>query len=284
VQDSARQIEPLQLPARERGRARVTARRQADNAERRLLLADQRQAENERLARGLLPRLAVGERGVASATRYRPGGQDALLGGDFFDAVQLADGTVRAVIGDVCGHGPDEAAVGVALRIAWRALVLSGLSASEVLRGTDRVLRHERPDPYTFATVCDLTVAPDGRRAGVRRHGHHPPLLVAPVVGWMDATAPAPPLGSFDHADATPSEVALPDGWAVLLTTDGLHEARSGDARVGEAGLVEAVATIGGWAEDPGRAMDELLEWVTEADRTHLVDDVALLWLGATRP
>jgi len=199
--------------------------------------------------------------------------------------VQLADGTVRAVIGDVCGHGPDEAAVGVALRIAWRALVLSGLGPAEVLRGIDRVLRHERPEPYTFATVCDVTVPRGGGRAVVRRHGHHPPLLVAPVVGWMDTTSPAPPLGSFGPADAAANEVLLPEGWALLLTTDGLHEARAAAGeRVGEAGLVDTIAAIDGWSDQPGRAMDELLDRVTESDRTPLVDDVALLWLGATPP
>jgi serine phosphatase RsbU (regulator of sigma subunit) len=104
------------------------------------------------------------------------------------------------------------------------------------------------------------------------------------MAGWMDATTPAPPLGSFDHGDAAAAEVDLPEGWALLLTTDGLHEARRGRGRVGEAGLVAAVGALGGWADEPGRAMDELLDWVTESDRHHLVDDVALLWLGAMPP
>jgi hypothetical protein len=42
--------------------------------------------------------------------------------------VQSADGTVHAMVGDVSGHGPDEAALDVTPRIAWRALVLSSWS------------------------------------------------------------------------------------------------------------------------------------------------------------
>jgi serine phosphatase RsbU (regulator of sigma subunit) len=43
-------------------------------------------------------------------TRYRPSRTNALLGGDFYDVVQTPDRTVHIVIGDVAGHGPDEAA------------------------------------------------------------------------------------------------------------------------------------------------------------------------------
>ena len=41
---------------------------------------------------------------------------------------------VHLVIGDVCGHGPDEAALGVCLRIAWRTLILGDAAADAVLR------------------------------------------------------------------------------------------------------------------------------------------------------
>ncbi|HEY8545555.1 MAG TPA: response regulator, partial [Acidimicrobiales bacterium] len=95
-------------------------RRRAELDARRLLTAAHREAENARLARGLLPLLDV-DGPVAVATRYRPGA-DALLGGDFYDALVTPDGHLRAVVGDVCGHGPAEAALGVALRIAWRTL------------------------------------------------------------------------------------------------------------------------------------------------------------------
>jgi serine phosphatase RsbU (regulator of sigma subunit) len=162
--------------------------------------------------------------------------------------------------------------------------VLSGLAPEAVLRGIDRVLRHERVDPYSFATVCDVTIAPYGETVVVRRHGHHPPLLVAPVVGWLESTTPATPLGAFDHTDAAAIEVPLPPGWAMLLTTDGLHEAPSAAGRLGEDRLVDAVAAIDGWLAAPEKAMDDLLNVVTEAEAAHLVDDVALLWLGATNP
>jgi CheY-like chemotaxis protein len=79
-----------------------------------------RAQENSRLERGLLPTPLLHDGGLDVIARYLPGREQALLGGDFYDVVQTPDGTVHALIGDVSGHGPDEAALGVGLRIAWR--------------------------------------------------------------------------------------------------------------------------------------------------------------------
>ena len=85
---------------------------------------------------------------------------------------------MHLLIGDVSGHGPDEAALGVALRIAWRALVLAGLSTADVLRGVEQVLLAERNDDERFATVAMVSLSPDltaGRRRAVRPPA---PLLI----------------------------------------------------------------------------------------------------------
>src|SRR5450759_3128449 len=84
--------------------------------------------ENARLERGLLPTPLLRTDQMEVVTRYQPGREQALLGGDFYDVVETSDGTVHAVIGDVSGHGAAEAAVGVCLRVAWRSLVLAGTS------------------------------------------------------------------------------------------------------------------------------------------------------------
>ena len=82
--------------------------------------------ENSRLERGLLPSPLLSDPRLTVATQYRPGGGQMLLGGDFFDVVEVADGWVHTVVGDVCGRGPEEAALGVCLRVAWRTMVLAG--------------------------------------------------------------------------------------------------------------------------------------------------------------
>jgi DNA-binding NarL/FixJ family response regulator len=69
-------------------------------------------AESSRLERGLLPSPLLAGSPVRAHTFYRSGRTRAVIGGDFFDAVLGPSGTVHAIVGDVCGHGPDEAALG----------------------------------------------------------------------------------------------------------------------------------------------------------------------------
>ena len=74
---------------------------------------------------------------------------------------ETPDGRVRAVIGDVMGHGPDEAALGVHLRVAWRTLVLHGAPDETILTSMSRLLSAESSTGGRFVTACDLTIDTD---------------------------------------------------------------------------------------------------------------------------
>src|SRR3954469_4971880 len=95
-------------------------RQSADEARQQLEVARLHAEENARLERGLLPAPLVTDTGLELTAHYRPGRRRALLGGDFYDAVQDTGGAVHVVIGDVSGHGPDAAALGVCLRIVTK--------------------------------------------------------------------------------------------------------------------------------------------------------------------
>lgn len=132
-----------------------------------------RAQENARLERGLLPSpLLLEDPGVDIVAKYRPGRPNALLGGDFYDFVQTPDRTVHVMVGDVSGHGPDEAALGVALRIGWRALTFAGLRGNQRMQQLERILRAERPGPGIFATVMSLAFSPTDRSFTAVRAGH----------------------------------------------------------------------------------------------------------------
>ena len=144
-------------------------------------------AESSRLERGLLPSPLLAGSDVHSVTFYRAGRTRAVLGGDFFDAVRDADGTVHAIIGDVSGHGPDEAALGALLRVSWRALVLAGVGEERLLPELQRLLVSERHDSRLFTTACMITIS--GGVAVVRVAGHPPPVAL-----WSVTTL-TPPVG-----------------------------------------------------------------------------------------
>jgi serine phosphatase RsbU (regulator of sigma subunit) len=258
-------------------------RKRSDTAERRLAEGKLRAQENARLERGLLPTPLLDGSPLRFAARYRPGRSRALLGGDFYDTVRTPDGTVHAMIGDVCGHGPDEAALGVELRIAWRALTLAGLCGDELLSTLQQVLEHERDDDEIFATLCTVDIAPDGRRAGLCLAGHPAPLLLRP--GHPARLLPydnnGPALGLLPGARWPRMQVELGAEWGLMLYTDGLIEGRVGDGkeRLGQDGMVEMISrqlAAGLHGEELLRAA---VSEVRELNGGELTDDVAVVLL-----
>lgn len=242
------------LYAVERKRAELTAVE--------LHASEMRAMENARLERGLLPSpLLLDPPTVDIVAEYRPSRQHTLLGGDFYDFIQTQDGTVHVMVGDVAGHGPDEAALGVALRIGWRALTFAGLRGNSRMTQLERILSTERPGRSIFATVISVAMSPDGFGYDVVSAGHPGMLLHGnDTVEWVQPTV-GPALGL--HGGGWPlNKFELPPGYGLVLLTDGLFEGRSGRGteRLGEEGLLEVAK---GYAHLPAR------EFVTA-----LIDDV----------
>jgi serine phosphatase RsbU (regulator of sigma subunit) len=261
-------------------------RKQAERAARALRESELRAEENIRLERGLLPVPMVDDPRIVLVSRYRSGRSGALLGGDFYDAVQRPDGTLAAVVGDVSGHGPDEAALGVALRIAWRTLVLAGVSGRPLLELLEQVLVAERAGPEVFATLCYLTADAGGRTLDLVCAGHPPPLLLHGGTARPVPVPPSLPLGvSPGRARWTPYRIDRPAAAGLLLYTDGLIDAHAdaGPLRLGVEGLTDLVAGLVAGA-DPSMLVDAVVAAVQAADRNRSEDDIAVLHLSWTDP
>jgi serine phosphatase RsbU (regulator of sigma subunit) len=259
-------------------------RKRADESERQLVEARALSRENARLERGLLPVPILHDTALRHHTRYRPGRDRALLGGDFHDTVEAGDGTVHLVIGDVSGHGADEASLGVRLRMAWRTLVLAGHTGPRLLDTLDAVLQHERWSDEIFTTVCMLTIAPDRRTARMHRAGHPRPLFFGPGrVEPVPDQPHGPALGLFPGGvDWPAADLELGDSWGLLLYTDGLIEGYAGDdgGHLDLSGLVQLAKQ----AHADGRRGDVLVDGlIAEAERLNgdvLADDLAVLLLS----
>ena len=275
-------------------------RRRATEAQRELHVARVQAQENARLERGLLPSPLLTDARLSVSARCLAGGQQRLLGGDFYDVVEAADGWVHALIGDVCGRGPAEAALGVCLRVAWRTLVLAGRPADEILSTLSQLLEHERQDDTMFATLCMLSVAPDRTIGQVRMAGHLPPLLVTHGAVLELQTPSSPPLGLGSVGEWPGTAVRLDGSWSVLLYTDGLIEGRigKGSERLGSEGLMDLIRDVLGSAPAAAaaagaqlgvvrapaddRLLDQVIEHVRELNGRDLDDDLAILSLGYT--
>ncbi len=255
-------------------------RKRADENARRLREVELRQAESARLERGLLPQPLMDTDLVHVHTFYRTGRAQGLLGGDFFDVVQTAPDRLHLIIGDVCGHSVDEAALGVELRVAWRALILGGVAEEAVLPAVEQLLMSERRSREVFATVATVVLDLTANRASVRLAGHPPPVLLAggraaPVAargGIVLGVRPRPtPVTHLEFGT---------DDWSLLMYTDGLVEGRVAPGereRLDVPGLCRLL-------DDPqsrGVPLPALPSWlVGEAERGNggaLADDVAML-------
>ncbi|MCA5893167.1 fused response regulator/phosphatase [Isoptericola sp. NEAU-Y5] len=204
-------------------------RRRSAAQQRELYRSAVRASETARLERALLPKPLVADEKVSVMVGYLPGGE-GLLGGDFFDTVERPDGTVLSVIGDVAGHGPDEAALGATLRTAWRTLVLTDTPADRILGHLERVLLTERARPEVFVTLCQIAIAPDRASAELYLAGHLPPLLITGPVGDITCELLAPvgrgrALGVPVPGEWAPRHLTLDGPFAIMLYTDGLVEA-----------------------------------------------------------
>ena len=262
-------------------------RRRAEEAQRALHAAQIHAQENARLERGLLPSPLLADSRLSVSARCLPGGKHHLLGGDFYDVVETSDGWVHALIGDVCGRGPAEAALGVCLRVAWRTMVLAGRPADETLATLSELLEHERQDDTMFATLCMMSVHPDRKTGWVRMAGHLPPLLLNRHGVAELPTLSAAPLGLSEVRDWPATHVRLDGSWSILLYTDGLIEGRigKGSERLGSEGLMDLIRESLGSLDGPGEELlDQVIDRVRELNGGDLDDDLAALALGFSSP
>jgi CHASE3 domain sensor protein len=196
---------------------------------------------------------------------------EGVLAGDFVDLVDLGDGRVAVVLGDVSGHGHASAVVGLQLKSALAAM-LRHASLPDVLSALRDGLAGESE---LFATAFVGVVDTAAGRLTYVNAGHPPPLLVAN--GSSVELDPTGPLVSAVLTDATWTVESRPfdPGAALVVFSDGLIEARdTAGAEFGMSGLTSVLAT------GTDRPAAELVTRLRSAVRDHAVeqrDDVTIL-------
>ncbi|QNN53305.1 fused response regulator/phosphatase [Nocardioides mesophilus] len=225
------------------------------------------------LQRSLLPANLPSLPGLVIAARYTASDEQAEVGGDFFDAFQVDDGSTVVVIGDVQGHSLEAAVVMAELRYSLRAYAYEGLTPAEVLSRVNGILM--RGHDEMTATVCLLMFSADHQTLVVANAGHLPPLIVLDgVAKYVDHGGS---LLGVDYPPDQPLVVPRPTGARILLMTDGLVERRGED-------MTLAMDRLAGVLEDtihvPVEPLcDQLMEQWGGGD-----DDVALILLDVVDP
>ncbi|NHC13166.1 SpoIIE family protein phosphatase [Motilibacter deserti] len=227
----------------------------------------------EALQRSLLPERLPAVPGGAVAARYFPGTSGMQVGGDWYDVLELPDGEVLLVIGDVMGRGVRAASVMGNLRNAVRIYVQMGLPLAEVAARLNEAVLAMGEDE--MATLLLAAVDPGSGKVRAVSAGHVPPVVRDPGGGArLLGVEPGVVLGAQPDARYEATELQIELGASLLVYTDGLIERSDVPITDGLDDLVHAMATAPG---DPGAGCDALVaRFLPPGSST---DDVAMLWL-----
>jgi PAS domain S-box-containing protein len=199
------------------------------------------------LQESLLPPELPSIPGVQAAARFRPTGEAGVVGGDFYDLFQAGAERWVAAIGDVCGKGPNAAAVTALARYTLRAAAMRDRGPSSTLAMLNEALLRQRSD-LRFCTVAyaHVDAGPRGAHVTLALGGHPRPLVLRRdgTVEWLGAHGTL--LGVVADPELVDSETDLEPGDSLLLYTDGVSEARGPGGSLDEAALADLVGSCAG--------------------------------------
>lgn len=224
----------------------------------------------------LLPRSLPDIPGLRLVARYLPAA-DERAGGDFYDVFEMDDGSWKAVIGDVCGKGPEAAALMGFVRFTMRAVSRLDTFPSEALVKVNRALEEElggASDEFCTAAVVRMTPVEGGRvRLIVAVAGHPLPRVIRATGEVEEIGMPGSLLGILDEISVSDAIHELRPGDSLVMLTDGVLEAGRGadwETQV----IPDLLASSAG--ESPETIADRL-EAAVAAVEDGREDDIAIL-------
>ncbi len=170
------------------------------------------------------------------------------IGGDFFEYLDLPDGSFGFALGDVSGKGPPAALLTAVLQGIFAAQAFALVEPSETLRRVNRALI-ARGVESRFATIFFGVMTPDGRLTYCNA-GHNPPLLLSGgIVRRLETGGMI--VGLFPHAVYDQETVQLAKNDLLTVFSDGVSEAFSASGEeFGEARIQAAIESTGSESTD----------------------------------
>jgi serine phosphatase RsbU (regulator of sigma subunit) len=247
-------------------------------------LYSERTAISQSLQRSLLPPGLPQVPGVEVDVIYRAAGEGNEVGGDFYDLFPIRDNAYGFAIGDVCGTGPEAAAVTGLARHALRLLAREGFGGPAVLERLNAAILDEGARSR-FLTLLygELWPQEDGSALlKVVCAGHPLPLRLRPDGTVEPAAEPQPLLGVMDDLELYEETVTLDPGDVLLCVTDGVTERREGSRMLGDDGLMDVLTTCTGLTA--GAVTARVMRAVERFAAEPPSDDMAILAMRVPEP
>ncbi len=231
----------------------------------------------ETMQQSLLPRERLSVEGLEIGRVYEPAAE-LEVGGDVYDFLELPDGALAVVLGDVTGHGVEATADMAMAKFVFRSLARVHPDPAAFLALANDIVV-EDVQPGKFITMVYVTVDRDGRVVCASA-GHPQPRLVLPDGTVRALNAGGLALGIDAPQSYEPVRAELPPGGSVVLYTDGVIESRRGGDLFGDDRLDEVLA------RSVGLPAQAIADAVVSAARTfaggELADDCAVVVITRT--
>jgi serine phosphatase RsbU (regulator of sigma subunit) len=227
------------------------------------------------LQRSLLPETLPVLDQVALSSAYHPVGEGNEVGGDFYDVFTTPLGC-WLVVGDVCGKGPEAAAVTALVRHSIRAFAFVRPSPAQVLGAVNEVmLGHALSHRFATVVLARLDLVSEPITAVVAVAGHPPPVLLGADGSTLCPNMQGTMLGVRPGSNVRDLRIELQPGSTLVLYTDGLLDAGAPRRGLTPRELCHMLAAHAGAA--PHSIVQQLERLALSSGAGRLRDDVAIL-------
>ncbi|HTU69816.1 MAG TPA: SpoIIE family protein phosphatase [Candidatus Baltobacteraceae bacterium] len=195
---------------------------------------------SDRLQRAMLPEALIEADGMRFDAAYSPASREAEVGGDWYDAFDLAGGMVGISVGDVTGHGLEAAVAMSEIRRAIRVAATTYASPSAMIEAVEAMVSAQE------IGMASAIIGIYDPQTGVLRYacaGHPHPALVTPSGDAYLLPGGGTLLGLGESASSPVHTITLAPGSTCYFYTDGLIEHHR-DAMSGEEDLLAAVEAM----------------------------------------
>jgi serine phosphatase RsbU (regulator of sigma subunit) len=175
--------------------------------------------------------------GIDVGTAYVLAEDNVRVGGDLIDVYQFNNGSMAISVADISGKGAKAAARAALVKYGLRAYVSSGLTPAQVLRNLNvlyiETSTFDTSDSDSFVSVFLGIIEPEHQVMTYASAGHDPVMLCGPGQPPKELPPTGPIVGVFDEAQKLFHQrfVYLEAGSTLVVTTDGVTEARAPDGR-----------------------------------------------------
>jgi serine phosphatase RsbU (regulator of sigma subunit) len=214
--------------------------------------------------------------GLDIATRYEPAHQSQLVGGDYFDFLELPEHRLGIVLGDVCGKGVVAAGCTAMARHMLRAYIVEDPDPAAVVTRLNRALTQYLTPTCNFLTLFYGLLDLDTFHLQYCNGGHPAPLLYSPTRDeFLELGGTGGLVGAMPDWEWHTASAVLEPGGLLAAFTDGLTEARFDGKLLDQEGIVTALTPVR--TAPAATVADVLLREACNFAQGQLADDVAII-------